>query len=221
MRRLRRAARLRITFLAPLIALLIRALAATWRVRFEGEEPWDRDDARLGAIWHCNLLAAAGVFRGRPLHVTVSRSRDGEIAVSVMRHLGFAEPPRGSSRRGAVSLLREVVRLARSGRQTIIPVDGPVGPARIAKAGAVQAARLAGVPLFTAGIAAHPCVRFRSWDRLVLPLPFAQVVCIYGEPLKVPAKASGAEIEALRAELQRRLEALTGAAESAARRSAG
>ncbi len=194
---------------------MLRALAATWRIRFEGPEPWLAADARLGALWHRNLLLAAGVFRNRSLHVTVSRSRDGDLAVAVMRRLGFAEPPRGSSRAGAVSLLREVTRLVEAGGQVVVPVDGPVGPARRSKPGVLQVARRAQTPIYTVALSARPCLRLRSWDRLLLPLPFSRVVCCYGEPLRVAAGAQSEELETLRAELDARLDALTDAADSA------
>ncbi len=195
--------------LAPVVAWILRALAATWRVRFEGPEPWAAPDARLGALWHRNLIAAAGVFRDRPLHITVSRSRDGDMAVAVMRHLGFAEPPRGSSRTGAVSLLRAVSRAVESGAQVVVPVDGPVGPARRAKPGVLQVAMRAKVPIYTFALSARPCLRLRSWDRMLLPLPFARIVCCYGEPFRVPPVARGDGLESVRAELDTRLDALT------------
>lgn len=213
----RRARRTRswLLALAPILALALRALAATWRVRFLGPEPWDAPDARLGALWHRNLIIAAGVFRGRPLHVTVSRSRDGDLAVAVIRKLGFAEPSRGSSRSGAVSLLRAIGRAVETGAQTVVPVDGPVGPARRAKPGILQVARRAQVPIYTAALSARPCLRLRSWDRMLLPLPFARVVCVYGEGLRVPADASGDALESYRAELDRRLDTLTREADTA------
>lgn len=202
-----------VAILAPLVALILRALAATWRIRFEGPDPWIAADARLGALWHRNLIVAAGVFHDRQVHVTVSRSRDGEFAVAVMRHLGLPAPPRGSSRSGAVSLLREVTRVVEAGGQVIVPVDGPLGPARKAKPGVLQIARRAQTPLYTAALSANPCLRLRSWDRMLLPLPFARVVCCYGEPLEVPETARGDELAALREELDARLDALTDAAD--------
>ena len=202
--------------LAAVLAFLLRALASTWRIRFEGPEPWLAADTRLGALWHRNLIVAAGVFRGRPLHVTVSRSRDGDLAVATMQHLGFAEPPRGSSRTGAVSLLRQVSRVVEAGGLVIVPVDGPVGPPRRSKRGVLQVAQRAQTPIYTVALSARPCLRLRSWDRMLLPLPFARVVCCYGEPLDVPATVQRGQLETLRAELDTRLDALTDAADAAA-----
>ena len=58
------------------------------------------------------------------------------------------------------------------------------------------------------GIAASPVIRFGSWDRAILPLPFARVRCHYGEPLIVPKRARGEELERFRLALERELDRL-------------
>ena len=199
--------------LAPLAALLLRALARTWRVRFEGPDPLavQPPSRRLAALWHRNVLVAAGVFRDSGICVPVSRSADGDAVVALMRHLGLGRPPRGSSRRGGVSLLRELVRIVRDGSLVAVMPDGPVGPPRIAKPGVIELARLTGQPIVPVAFSARPCLRFRSWDRMLLPPPFARVVCRYGEPLPVGPRARGPEREGLRAALDAQLDAMTDA----------
>jgi lysophospholipid acyltransferase (LPLAT)-like uncharacterized protein len=192
------------------VALLLRALACSWRVRLEGPDPFAAGH-RLGAFWHRNLLIAAGVFRDRGIHVPVSRSGDGDLIVAVMRRLGLPDPPRGSSKRGGVPLLRSIVRLLGEGRLVAVVCDGPTGPARVSKAGVVQAARLAGEPIVPVAMSARPCLRFTSWDRLLLPLPFARVVCRFGQPLAIGAETPPERVEAIRADLDRALDRMTDA----------
>ena len=50
---------------------------------------------------------------------------------------------------------------------------------------------------------------------MMLPLPFARVVCVFGEPLRVPADATGEALEAQRVRLDAELDALTRAADAA------
>ena len=102
--------------LAPLVAWLLRGLAFTWRVRFRGTDPLVNPDheARLGALWHRNVLIAAGIFRDSGIHIAVSRSRDGEHITAVMVHLGYGRTPRGSSSRGGVTALKEMLRILES-----------------------------------------------------------------------------------------------------------
>lgn len=214
-RRLRSLVRPLLTALAPLLAGALRLLAATWRLRVEGADPFASHPPahRLGALWHRNLLVAAGVFRDRGVFVPVSRSADGDLISAAMLRLGLASPPRGSSRRGGVPLLRQLVRLIEAGEVVGILTDGPVGPAEVSKPGVVQLAKLAGEPVLPIALSARPCLRFGSWDRMLLPLPFARVLCLFGEPLAVAADARGPALEALRGELDARLGALTREAE--------
>jgi hypothetical protein len=188
-------------------AWLLRTFAASWRVELRGCDPFAPGAARpvLAAIWHTTGLVAAGVYRDRGVHVAVSQSRDGGHIDSVLRSLGFGASPRGSSSRGASRMLLGSLRHLEAGGVVAILVDGPRGPAGVAKSGVISGARLAGVPVLPVVFAARPCLRFASWDRMRLPLPFARVVVQFGTPLEVPRDASDAEIERLRERLEQQL----------------
>ena len=216
----RRCVRAGAAWLAPLLAYLLRGLAWTWRVDTRGPDPFagGRQAGALGALWHQGVLIAAACYRDSGVCVPVSRSGDGDMIVAVARHLGLGEAPRGSSRSGAVPVLRSLVRLVRSGRVVAILTDGPLGPARVSKPGVVQVASLAEVPIVPLALAARPRLRVPSWDGMLVPLPFARVVCQYGEPLAVPPGARGTRLEACRRGLDEQLEALTACADRAVRR---
>ena len=64
-------------------------------------------------------------------------------------------------------------------------VDGPRGPARVAKVGIVSLARAAERPIQPVAFSARPAIRLSSWDQSLIPLPFARVVVAYGEPISV------------------------------------
>ena len=197
---------------APLVAWLLRALARTWRIEIRGNDPFAEPGLPLlGAFLHSGVLVAAAVYRDSGVHVPVSQSRDGEHITAVMVHLGFGKTPRGSSSRGGVQALKAVVRLVRDGRQVAIPVDGPRGPAGEAKPGVVMASRLTGVPILPVAFVARPAIRFGSWDRTVLPLPFARVLGDWLEPIPVARDASPDAQEAARARVDRDIAAGTAA----------
>jgi lysophospholipid acyltransferase (LPLAT)-like uncharacterized protein len=197
--------------LAPLVAWLLRGLAASWRVRFDGALGYPDPTVRsfLGATWHRAVLISAGIFRDTNAYVPVSRSRDGEHMVAVMARMGYAPPPRGSSSSSATSVLKSMVRIVRTGGSIGIFADGPRGPARVAKPGLVALARLTGQPMHAVGIAARPSLEFKSWDRTLLPLPFARVLCRIGDPIPVPSDATQQEIEAFRELLEAEISRLT------------
>jgi lysophospholipid acyltransferase (LPLAT)-like uncharacterized protein len=186
-------------------AAFLRALGTTWRVARSGDDPLAAHDGTtplVMTIWHGGLLPAAYCWRDRRIAVAVSLSRDGDRIDAVLVRLGFAPSARGSSSRGATGLLRELIRRARAGVPVAILLDGPRGPAGVAKPGAVALARATGARLVPIGIAAAPGFRFGSWDRTVLPFPFARVHVVFGAPVHVPRDASADALEAARAELE-------------------
>jgi lysophospholipid acyltransferase (LPLAT)-like uncharacterized protein len=187
-------------------ALLLRLLGTTWRVRFTGEDPFSSPEPLVATTWHRGLLIAAYCFRSRGIVVPVSRSRDGDLADSFLHHLGFAATARGSSSRGATGLLRNLIRQAKTGQPVAVLPDGPRGPAGRAKPGVIAVARASGARLVPIGVSASPVKQFGSWDRAILPLPFARVTCRYGEPIRVPKRASGEVLEKLRCELEATLD---------------
>lgn len=174
-----------------LAALLLRAMARTWRTRVEGPDPFGGGPVVV-ALWHRGLFVALGGVRRRGLCAPVSRSRDGDWICAVLRHLGFAESPRGSTSRGGSALLRALVRAVRAGFSVVMLPDGPRGPAGEAQAGAVALAQLTGARLVPVGLAARPAWRFGSWDGTLLPLPFARVRVCFGAPVELGAASSGA-----------------------------
>ncbi len=74
-------------------------------------------------------------------------------------------------------------------------------------------ARLARVPILTASYSASRRRVLQSWDRFIVPLPFARGVFVWGEPVTVPADADDAALEAARQALEDRLNAITGEAD--------
>lgn len=196
-------------FASSALAWLLKLLRLTWRVRYEGVDPFARDESFVAAVWHRNLIIAAPIFPSRQVLVPVSRSRDGDLTVAVLEKLGFDQPPRGSSSRGAASVLRRIIRFLEQGRLVAVLADGPRGPSRQVKLGVLGAARASGQPLLPVGMSARPCLRLGSWDRALLPLPFATVIVAYGDPFHVPKSTHRRDLEALRRRLEERLEGLT------------
>lgn len=190
-------------------ALLLRALGATWRIRTEGDDPIAAGRLEVGATWHRGMLMLAHYFRDRDLVVMVSRSRDGEWITGVLQRLGYAPPPRGSTSRGGTSALRRQIALVREGRWGGVLCDGPRGPARRLQPGALLLAAKTGLPLRLVAFSATPCIRFGSWDRVMLPLPFARVLCRYGPAWSVPDDTAPDELERLRAAVEADLNRLT------------
>ena len=192
-------------------AWMLRALGRSWRVRVEGPDAvaTRRPGPAVIATWHRNILIGAALYRDRGFSVTISRSRDGDWIAGIVVRLGWASPPRGSSSRGATSVLRESIRRVRSGAVLAVPCDGPRGPARRAKTGAIALAGVTGVSATPVAFSAGPCFRVPSWDGTLVPWPFAKVVVRWGDPLPVPEHTTQEERDRARALLERKLNTLT------------
>jgi len=193
-----------------LAAGLIRVWFATCRVKIQGEaglQEFMGRDTGIGAFWHYSFLYFFYYFRKYPAAVMVSASKDGEYIAQLARLLGHV-PVRGSSNRDGVKALREMIELLRHGRNSAIVADGSQGPARKVQAGCILMASKSGKPIFPLAWAANRCLVFDSWDRTVVPLPFATIVLHHGEPLSVPPSISSAQVEAYRLELEQRLNGL-------------
>lgn len=159
-------------------------------------------------FWHSRLIPLAHLHRGQGIVALVSRHRDGEYLSRVIRRRGF-EVARGSSTRGGTEGLRELVRWARRGHDIAITPDGPKGPARHLKLGALTLGRVTGLPLVPAAAAVSPAWRARSWDRFVVPAPFARVHVRYAAPIAIPRDASDEELDALRLRAESELNRIT------------
>ncbi|MGB7912880.1 MAG: lysophospholipid acyltransferase family protein [Desulfobaccales bacterium] len=166
----------------------------------------------LYTTWHCHLLFPLFYVRHyegqlSPLVLMASPSRDGEFIAEVARGLGFAISS-GSRRKGGVQALQQMAGYYRRGYSCGLIADGSRGPARVAQNGPLYLARITNGPIVPLAVAASRRKIFQTWDRFVLPLPFSRLVLMVGEPLNVPPEARGAALEALRQELEARLNGL-------------
>jgi hypothetical protein len=188
------------------MALYARLVAATARM---GGDRVNREPVVL-AFWHeYNLVAAIAALRVRRHQHHVSFSTQtfrGQVMDAMLGALGAGSvplPPEGD-RAGAARLTLDMARLGREGASVVISPDGPLGPYRQAKPGALIVAREAGLGIQPWAVIARPSIRLgRRWDRHVVPLPFCRLRVVEGMPITV------AERERLRpklAELQAELD---------------
>lgn len=201
-----------------LYAGLSRMLFATCRVRVYGGENLDRCEAQtnpcVAVFWHYSVFAVIAFSRGRGWAAMVSASQDAEFVARILARQGVVTV-RGSRNRGGFSALKGLIGLMRQGYNAVIVADGSQGPARIMQAGAILLAGKNAAPILPLAVAADRYWAFRSWDRTLLPKPFARLDLWYGEPMTVPEKAGAEEIEQCRLEMEQRLNALYAQAWSA------
>ncbi|MFL5574431.1 MAG: lysophospholipid acyltransferase family protein [Gemmatimonadaceae bacterium] len=187
----------------------IRALASTWRVRVVHHEPVDALRAErepvVFAFWHGQMLPLLFHHRDEGVAILISSHRDGEIIARIAHRFGFRTVRGSTSRGGGRALLGLVRELERGGEVAVTP-DGPRGPAERFAPGALIAAQRANAHIVPVAATADRAWRLRSWDRFLVPKPFARVTVAYGPPTRVAATTAreateeAARFEALIAE---------------------
>lgn len=190
----------------------IRLLRATMRFEYRNREVLER--LRVGggqyilAFWHSRFLMMPYVYPGGRIVVLSSHHRDARMMIAVLARFGFASA-RGSTTQGGALGLREVLRRVHEGYDVGFTPDGPRGPRRRVKPGVVATARLGGLPIVPVAFSARPARRLRSWDRTLVPWPFARGLFLYGEPIRVARGADDSESERARERLEAEIDRLT------------
>jgi lysophospholipid acyltransferase (LPLAT)-like uncharacterized protein len=191
--------------------LMIVTIGRTIRFEVEGWENFEAIELAgklpIYAFWHDRIFAGTYFFRNRGIAVITSQSKDGEYIARFIQRLGYGAI-RGSSTRGGVGALVEMIRTMRSGTPTAFTLDGPKGPRYEAKPGAVLLAKKTGNPIMPF---VTECSRFwtvGSWDRLQIPKPFTRAKLIIAKPIYVEANADEEQVKQKLNELQLSLDAM-------------
>ena len=182
--------RVRVAIISALGGLVLRLLGLTWRVRREGGATFDamlaRKEPFIIVFWHGEIVPVSWVHRRRGIAPLISRHADGEIIARIVEGLGY-RTVRGSTSRGGVRALLETVQYVDDGITVGFTPDGPRGPRHVFAPGALIVAQRTGRPIVALGATASRAWRLRSWDRHLVPKPFATVTIRYSEPQFVQA----------------------------------
>lgn len=166
----------------------------------------------IHAFWHENLLFLASIPVRVELRVMISQHRDGELIAQIIHHLGF-RTVRGSTTRGGVPAMLEMLEHAARHVHLAITPDGPRGPRRQVQPGVIYLAGRTGMPIVPYGMAYERAWRAPSWDRLAVPWPLSRVAGVAGQPLRVPPDLTREQVAFFARRLEQRLAQATEAAE--------
>jgi hypothetical protein len=191
------------------------------RLGFEQARAAARDSrALIPVCWHQHLLFGVRALLdlqpdGLRVGFLISPSVDGTAPAMLVQRLG-GHVIRGSSTHTGARALRDFYEtVVRQQVSPAITPDGPRGPLHEFKPGAVLLAQITGKPILPVSVAAAHAIRFRTWDRFELPLPFSRVVIAYGEPVKLPRSVTPEALPRLQEEMAARLQALQAEARAA------
>lgn len=206
-----RSQRLALFVIPPCASGALKVLLSTMKSETRNPEHWegliDSGKPFVISIFHETIVLAASFFGNTGFHTLTSYSYDGELAARFLSHFGI-KALRGSSSRGGMKALSQLSQATSVTQAVGWTVDGPRGPRRGVKAGVALVAAKLDAPIIPVALAATKRWRLNSWDRFLIPKPFATLVCAYGEPIPPPPSSRREDIEQTRQEVERRLNAL-------------
>ncbi|MEY2564681.1 MAG: hypothetical protein QOH88_2874 [Verrucomicrobiota bacterium] len=187
---------------------LYRLWARTLRLRVEDSHQvveLVRERPVIFAIWHNRLLMLPRVFDpcfpSRQSFGLISASRDGDLVSILIERSGYGTI-RGSSSRKGVKALRQLVETVAAGSNVLLTPDGPRGPVYEMSPGVVFLAQKTGAPVVPIHLEYSSCWRLKSWDRFIVPRPFATLRARFGAPVQVQLTAGPQPFENERLRLQ-------------------
>jgi len=202
-------------FISWVGSCLIRAIGLTLRVRIKDEAGYTSGAHRgqyIMAFWHNRMFALTVAFRkhyrGRKAYVLTSASRDGGLLAAFMARFGIGNVRGSSSRRGATAL-RELQELLAGGYDVIVTPDGPRGPCYRLGQGIIFLARKSGCPIMPIRVEYSRCLRLKSWDRFMIPIPFSRADITLEKLFRVDRAETDEEFEQQRSELERAMQPRT------------
>jgi hypothetical protein len=192
-------------FIGLLGKFLVWFLGVSAQKKYLGEKPYiklrQRGKPVIFILWHGRILFAAYFFRRRNINTLVSPSRDGEIIAQILSRWGY-RLLRGSGSHSVVEEWKKMKNLMAEGEELIIVADGPKGPARKMKPGALKLAQETGAYLVPFAFSAKKKKLLKSWDRFLFFYPFTKLVAAYGEPLRIKTDLDAQEFERERIRIQ-------------------
>lgn len=212
-------------FASFVLALYLRFVFLTSRLTVVNgavlEELRARGEPYIPAFWHGRMIFLTKVFnRFSGASVLISNHRDGELIARVLQRMGItairgsaARP--GKADKGGAGAFREMLRRLKI-KDAIVGItpDGPRGPRMRAAPGVIRLAEKSGAPIVACTWSGTHCILFKSWDRLMLPLPFGRAIVMMSKPIRIHDGQDDAERERARAMLEATLNRLTQACDA-------
>lgn len=170
--------------ISTIFVIFLRLLKATWRFDASGKLKLDEllEDGKPTIIvfWHGNMVPLLAVLDRYSAMVLSSTGFRGAVIGRITESFGNVSLQ--IRHRDTLGVLQKV--LIRQPGLLAIAADGPLGPYHQVKRGAVILSATCAARIVPVSVHVSPAVSLRRWDRMVLPLPFAQVSVRVGRSLR-------------------------------------
>ena len=176
----------RLAWLTGMLAALAIALwSATWRIDRKDLariDAWlDRGIPVLAVFWHGKYLPLFRIVSGRRAMAFIADGFRGRAIATICKFHGYETRMLGENHHGLSSL---DAALSDAHGLVAAAVDGPLGPYKSVHLGVIRTAVSHGYRIVPVEVESHPVWRLTiRWDRFEIPLPFARVKLVCGDPV--------------------------------------
>ena len=130
-------------------------------------------------FWHNQLLLIFLIFitykkKFPQITVLVSSNKSADLFAALLEKFGYSVV-RGSANNKSFQALKGIHNAIKKKHVIAYAADGPTGPIYQFKPGAVFLSHKYKVPIDLVHIKPARLITFKTWDRLILPLPFTKV----------------------------------------------
>jgi len=136
------------------------------------------------AFWHGTMIVPWFIQNKKNMAALVSQSKDGDLLTKLLTNWNY-KVVRGSSSSGGEAALESLMELTMQNYSVAITPDGPRGPKKKFKAGAVVLAKKTNLPLVLLGAGYRRKIILKSWDRFKIPYFFSEVNIICSDPVYI------------------------------------
>ncbi len=160
--------------------------------------------------WHGRTLMMPYFWnKTSKLNALVSPHRDGRMIMYILEKFGIGHVS-GSSDKHAKEAALQLMQNLKDGNSIAIIPDGPRGPSMELTMSPIFYAQKSGKPILgiTYSIAGSIVVT-KSWDNMLIPLPFHKGMYAITEPIFIPQDATPEQLEEYRKKVENTLNELT------------
>lgn len=149
------------------------------------EKTFSNLEGTIFGIWHDRLAFGPGIFQSnKKTAALVSPHSDGKIISSIVLKFNF-EIIEGSSNKNSGPALKKIIQKLILGSNIVITPDGPRGPRHKIKGSITALARKYSSSLIPIACSCSNYILLKSWDKLIMPLPFGKIIVLIGKPIEL------------------------------------
>ncbi|MDR2342827.1 MAG: lysophospholipid acyltransferase family protein [Campylobacteraceae bacterium] len=141
----------------------------------------------IWTCWHGQLLMTPYIYmkiKSHKINIMVSEHRHGDMAIVVAKRFDM-DFIRGSSRRGAIKVLKSAINAINRGEDIGITPDGPKGPLYSVSDGIIVLSQKCDINIIALGWSVNSYWQLKSWDMTKIPKPFSTITFRASKPFNL------------------------------------